>query len=63
MAAGAVPSWLHHVLALATLVVHGYATLAGGRTIRENMAVMDELDRVIAGLAEDGRVDVTRATV
>ncbi len=59
----AVPAGVHHVVALAAILLQGYATLVGAQVIRTNMELLDRLDREVGALAARGATDVKRLSV
>jgi len=46
--AGAVPSWLHVVLAYATLAVQAWTLVLEGRVLMQNERLMNEINQLLA---------------
>lgn len=53
-ARGSVKAWIHHVLFFLTLAVQGWAVWRESRVLRANQALIDEIDRRLAGRAAAG---------
>lgn len=62
-AARAIPAPVHEVVAWVAIALHGWSAWASTRAIRENVALLAELDLVVRGKAERGEVAIERTVV
>ena len=62
-AARAVPRLFHEVIAWVAIALHGWSAWASTLAIRENVALLAELDGVVRGKAERGEIAIERTVV